>query len=468
MAAVQDEKIAEAAAAALDEAARGRSAEENGTVPEENAGEDLPFSTRLKQVFWQFLPLGVIAYGGPNAHIALLHERFVDKSKWLTEEQFVELMAVGQGLPGPTSTQMVVSMGTFRAGIPGGLLSFALWNIPSFIVLVLAGVGVRDLLGDSDPDWLSGVGPAAVSLVFVAAYKLGKKVNNTKLKFTLSLVSACVTLLINGDENISPKVSAWVFPLMLICGGMVTLVDWKYRPNIYETAAATRTKAELELEGRTYSRINIPMWMGCAIIVGWLVILVVSLTLFPDSGLGGLFKSFFRIGSIIYGGGQVVLPMLVDEVVDPGWLTEEQFFQGFALSQALPGPLFNLSAYLGAVYKGVPGAFVGWVGLFGPGVMLIFGFLPFWGTVRKIAWFKIFLQGVNSTAIGLVIAACVLLWGSAVDTYADAIVAVVAGCMQSFLGYQAPWCIIGGGVLGWLLSDSVASLAQEVFYPSEG
>ncbi|CAM9128581.1 unnamed protein product, partial [Ascophyllum nodosum] len=135
---------------------------------------------------------------------------------------------------------------------------------------------------------------------------------------------------------------------------------------------------------------------------------------------------------------------------------------------ALPGPLFNLSAYLGAVYKGVPGAFVGWVSLFGPGVMLIFGLLPFWGTVRKIAWFKIFLQGVNSTAIGLVIAACVLLWGSAVDTYADAIVAVVAGCMQSFLGYQAPWCIVGGGVLGWLLSDSVTSLAQEVFYPSEG
>ncbi|CAM9128503.1 unnamed protein product, partial [Ascophyllum nodosum] len=291
---------------------------------EENAGEDLPFSTRLKQVFWQFLPLGVIAYGGPNAHIALLYERFVDKSKWLTEEQFVELMAVGQGLPGPTSTQASVSMGTFRAGIPGGLLSFALWNIPSFIVLVLAGVGVRDLLGDHDLDWLSGVGPAAVSLVFVAAYKLGKKVNNSKLKFTLSLVSACVTLLINGDENISSNVSAWVFPLMLICGGMVTLVDWKYRPNIYETA----------LEGRTYSRINIPMWMGCAIIVGWLVILMVSLTLFPDSGLGGLFKSFFRIGSIIYGGGQVVLPMLVDEVVDPGWVTEKQFFQGFALTQA--------------------------------------------------------------------------------------------------------------------------------------
>ncbi|CAM9404605.1 unnamed protein product, partial [Ectocarpus fasciculatus] len=306
-------------------------------LPVEDPSEaDLPFSERIKQVFWQFLPLGVVAYGGPTAHIALLHERFVDKSQWLSEEQFVELMAVGQGLPGPTSTQMVVSMGAYRAGIPGGLLSFALWNIPSFIVLTLAGLGVKELLGDDDPDWLSGLGPAAISLVFVAAYKLGKKVNKSPLKFSLSLVSACVTLLINGDEDINPNVSAWVFPLMLVCGGLVMLADSKARPQNYT--------AELALEGKTYSRINIPMWLGGAIVVGWAAILVVSISAFPGSGLAGLFKAFFRIGSIIYGGGQasfggrmkpfcVVLPMLVDEVVDPGWLTEKQFYQGFALVQ---------------------------------------------------------------------------------------------------------------------------------------
>eukprot|EP00903_Cladosiphon_okamuranus_P009292 g8866.t1 len=446
----------------------GAPTSEAATVSEdENKTPDVPFGQRLGQVFWQFLPLGIVAYGGPTAHIALLHERFVDKSKWLTEEQFVELMAVGQGLPGPTSTQMVVSMGAYRAGIPGGLLSFALWNIPSFIILTLAGLGVKELLDSDDPDWLSGLGPAAISLVFVAAYKLGRKVNKSPLKFLLSLVSACVTLLMNGDEDINPNVSAWVFPLMLVCGGLVMLADSKIRPENYAVTASTKTKEELALEGKTYSRINIPMWLGGAIVVGWAAILVISIAAFPDSGLGGLFKAFFRIGSIIYGGGQVVLPMLVDEVVDPGWLTEKQFYQGFALVQALPGPLFNLSAYLGAVYRGVPGAFIGWLGLFGPGVSLIFGFLPFWGTVRNVAWFKIFLQGVNSTAIGLVVAACVLLWGGAVDSYADAIVAVVAGCMQAFLGFQAPWCILAGGVLGFLLSDTCTSLGQEAFFPVE-
>ncbi|CAN0110036.1 unnamed protein product, partial [Discosporangium mesarthrocarpum] len=383
------------------------------------------------QVFWQFLPLGVLAYGGPTAHIAILHERFVAKSNWLTDEQFIELMAVGQGLPGPTSTQaskkqpaedpdpdpMVVATGTYRAGILGGLLAFALWNIPSFIILTLAGLGVKDLLDGDDPDWLAGVAPAAISLVFVAAYKLGKKVNKSKLKFTLSLISCSVTLLINGDEDIDSRVSAWVFPLMLVLGGLVTLVDSKRKPEEYA------------LEDRTYSRIGIPIWLGSVIIAGWVVILAVAVSIFSDDGLEGLFESFYRIGSIIYGGGQVVLPMLLDEVVVPGWVTKEQFFQGFGLVQALPGPLFNFSAYLGAVSNGLPGAFVGWLGLFGPGVSLIFGFIPFWGTVRKINWFKMFLQGVNSTAIGLVVAACALLWRSAIELYADAIVAIVAGCM---------------------------------------
>ncbi|CAN0291384.1 unnamed protein product, partial [Hapterophycus canaliculatus] len=142
------------------------------------------------------------------------------------------------------------------------------------------------------------------------AAQLGKKVNKSPLKFALSLVSACVTLLINGDEDINPNVSAWVFPVMLVCGGLVMLADSKIRPENYAAAASTKTKEEIALEGKTYSRINIPMWLGAAIVVFWAVILVVSITTFPDSGLGGLFKAFFRIGSIIYGGGQASIVWL--------------------------------------------------------------------------------------------------------------------------------------------------------------
>ncbi|CAM9717680.1 unnamed protein product [Chrysoparadoxa australica] len=441
---------------------------EEGTNPSimpinEAEGQVDRYEHNLREVVEGFLPLGFLAFGGPSAHIALLHERFVDNKKWLSDDQFLELMAVGQGLPGPTSTQMVVATGCYHGGWMGGAIAFFCWNIPSFIVLTLAGLGVSAIATDANDDWAAGLGPAAVALVFIAAFKLGVKVcsGSTRLKYVLALISACVTLLINGDEDIDKAASAWVFPLMLVLGGLTTLADEKRRPGVYEKIQVKQDSSEVD----TYKRVGIPVYAGAIIIISWITLLIIAVSVFPEDGLGGLFESFFRIGSIIYGGGQVVLPMLLDEVVAPGWVTKEEFLKGFALAQALPGPLFNFSAYLGAVYQGLPGALVGWVGLFGPGISLIFGFMPFWGRVRRVRWFKIFLQGVNATAIGLVVAACVLLWGGAVEVYADAIVVLVAGCMQAFLGIQAPFCIIGGGILGFLLSDTALSLAQAPYFP---
>jgi len=416
-----------------------------------HTNEKASFRADLMEVLKLFLPLGFIAFGGPTAHIAILHERFVEKHRWLDEDQFLELMAVGQGLPGPTSTQMVVSTGTFKAGILGGLLAFTLWNLPSFIILVLAGLGVRTFFNaDEEPAWMSGLAPAAVALVCVASFKLGKKVVNgepTKLKISLALTSSLVTLLINGDKNINPTNSTWLFPLMLVVGGLAVLAHSHFWPKkdqssttgkdskdgavstvlrfdedqkIEEGANAT-TGIDIVQES-AYKKVNILPIVGAVIAVCWLIGLVLLVTIRRNtdsnnkSGLFALFESFYRIGSIIYGGGQVVLPMLLNEVVDPGWVTKEQFFQGFALVQALPGPLFNFSAYLGCVYKGIPGAFVGWCGLFGPGVALIFAFLPFWERIRQVQWFKTFLIGVNSTAIGLVVAACVLLWQKGIET----------------------------------------------------
>eukprot|EP00639_Heterosigma_akashiwo_P036130 CAMPEP_0194719050 /NCGR_PEP_ID=MMETSP0296-20130528/10538_1 /TAXON_ID=39354 /ORGANISM="Heterosigma akashiwo, Strain CCMP2393" /LENGTH=223 /DNA_ID=CAMNT_0039620611 /DNA_START=114 /DNA_END=781 /DNA_ORIENTATION=- len=200
---------------------------ESGEKVNSSPSQQTSLSQDLIEVFKHFAPLGFLAFGGPTAHIALLHERFVEKHKWLDEEQFLELMAVGQGLPGPTSTQMVVSTGTFKGGILGGLLAFALWNLPSFVVLVLAGLGVRTFLdGDADPAWMSGLAPAASSLLFVACFTLGKKVTGGEprtLKIALALTSALVTVLLNGDNNIDPAASAWLFPLLLVLGGLAVL-----------------------------------------------------------------------------------------------------------------------------------------------------------------------------------------------------------------------------------------------------
>lgn len=178
-----------------------------------------------------------------------------------------------------------------------------------------------------------------------------------------------------------------------------------------------------------------------------------------DSVYLNIFEIMYRIGSIIFGGGQVVLPMMQDEVV-PAWMTNDQFLQGLGLAQSMPGPLFNFSAYLGAVYKGVPGAVVAWCGLFGPGVILIFAMVPFWARLRHNHNFKAILKGVNATAIGLVGAACVILWESAIIDAADAMCFAVAITMAVVFNIQAPLCIFAGGVIGAILHPDALDLGQ--------
>ena len=170
----------------------------------------------------------------------------------------------------------------------------------------------------------------------------------------------------------------------------------------------------------------------------------------------------YRIGSIIFGGGQVVLPMLQDEVV-PGWMSDNQFLQGLGLAQSMPGPLFNFSAYLGAVYQGVPGALVAYIGLFGPGVILIFGIVPFWANLRHNMTFRAILKGLNSTAIGFVGAACVTLWESAISTASDAMIFAVALTLSVVFSVQAPLVILIGGIMGAIMHPDAANLGQQPY-----
>ncbi|MCY3693485.1 MAG: chromate transporter, partial [Chloroflexi bacterium] len=162
-----------------------------------------------------------------------------------------------------------------------------------------------------------------------------------------------------------------------------------------------------------------------------------------------ILESFYRTGSLIFGGGQVVLPMLSAEVVEPGWVTEQQFLDGLALMLALPGPLFSFSAYLGAVAGGVQGLLLAFVGLFLPGVLIIFGVLPFWEQVRRYPWVRIALTGVNATAIGLVVGVVFLLWERADPSAGGAVIALLAFGSVMFFRVPAPLVIVGAGVLGW-------------------
>ena len=213
----------------------------------------------------------------------------------------------------------------------------------------------------------------------------------------------------------------------------------------------------------TMKRIGIPLWVGGFIFFVWVFVLVLVILLVDTFDVENvyleIFETMYRIGSIIFGGGQVVLPMLQDEVV-PHWMTKDQFLQGLALAQSMPGPLFNFSAYLGAVYQGVPGALIAYCGLFAPGVILIFGMVPFWARLRHNDTFKALLKGLNATAIGLVGAACVILWEAAIVDAADAMVFCFAGTLACVFAIQAPICILAGGVMGAILHSDALNLGQ--------
>lgn len=319
---------------------------------------------------------------------------------------------------------------------------------------------IAEFVDPNNPPWyLAGLPPAAISLVFKAFYGFGVKLDS--LGVILALISSLVAVLINNDENIKATSSQWVFPTVLALSGIFTLIDSKREKPF--SNYSTPDKGWDRESDETMKRIGIPLWAGALIFASWAGILILVIILRDVAEIENeyleIFETMYRIGSIIFGGGQVVLPMLQDEVV-PAWMTESTFLQGLGLAQSMPGPLFNFASYLGAVYKDVPGALVAYLGLFGPGVILIFGMVPFWAVLRHNQNFKAILKGVNAAAIGLVGAACIILWESAIKDAADAMIFSVALTLAVVFNVQAPLCIFIGGVIGAILHPDALDLGQ--------
>ncbi|KAF0694524.1 Aste57867_14606 [Aphanomyces stellatus] len=406
-----------------------------------------PYLTRLLSVVVEMFPVSLLSFGGPQAHLGLAHERFVERLHWLDDDRYLEVIALGSALPGPTSTQVVSSMGLFRAGPLGGLLAFVIWCLPGFVIMTLAGLGAQHYLGNGLPSWMIGLAPAAVSLVIIAATKLWTKAcGDDQVKMAIATVSACVVLS-------TQKLGTWIFPALMIAGGLTTLAA----PLFGYTKSFVKASRGGVINPLVQRELGIPAWVGVVIILAWAVAFA-TLSYFDSvvrHALGrsflGLFYAFFRMGSIIFGGGQVMLPMLLNDIVDAGWVSKEQFFIGFALIQSLPGPMFNMATYLGAVALGVPGAFLAAAGLFGPGVGLFFAVLPLWELVRTNQKLQVFMAGVNSAAIGLVVAAIALLWQNAIHNHASAAVCLATGVLVGLFNVPAPVGILVGGILGYVL-----------------
>ncbi|CAI5493690.1 unnamed protein product [Closterium sp. Naga37s-1] len=406
-----------------------------------------------RAIVMAFAVLGWTAFGGPSAHIAQFHKDFdfVELRGWMSDDVFAELLALCQTVPGPSSTQMSFAIGILQKGISGGLLSGILFQYPGLIIMSLAGFGAAKFLVDPGV-WLTaisaGLAAVAVALVAEAAVVLGKKVCKDRVSKVLCMAAAVITFYYQTQ---------WLFPTIILVGGLITVIIGRNKP-----IAPARSDIE---------RLGVNRWGGALLIFVWGALLVTSIVVknavpYEDAQWMHWFEGFYVTGSVTYGGGQVVLPLLENVVVhydcpnngsacteSPNtWVTQQQFMAGLALAQAMPGPLFNFSAYLGAIIGKFGGIAACWLGLFSPGILLIYGILPFWGRFRQWHIYKRATPGFNSTAIGLIWASVFTL---GLQTYsrspfpmASLCIAMIGYAATNFLKIPAPLAIIGGGALG--------------------
>ncbi|MTH55675.1 chromate efflux transporter [Bacillus mangrovi] len=325
--------------------------------------------------------LGLTSFGGPVAHLGYFREEYVKKRKWLDDRAYADLVALCQFLPGPASSQVGLSIGLMRGGIFGSFLSWFGFTMPSVILLVLFAVLFQN--GNvQEAGWLMGLKIVAVAVVAQAVMGMGKSLAPDRPRIAVAVLTASGALFFP---------SAWGQIGLIAAAAVFGYLFYRKEevPEVPPLLISVRKKTAAA---------------SLAVFAALLLFLPVMRYAFPGIYMA-LFDVFFRVGSIVFGGGHVVLPMLEREVVPPGWVTDEAFLAGYGAAQAVPGPLFTLSSYLGAVVSGLPGALVATAAMFLPSFLLVIGVLPFWSTIRRKRGVQAALMGVNASVVGILLAA---------------------------------------------------------------
>ena len=364
------------------------------------AGGERPGSAL--EVFRVFLKLGVSSFGGPIAHLGYFREEFIVRRRWLDEQAFVDLVALCQFLPGPASSQTGFSIGLIRAGYGGALAAWCGFTLPSAIIMVLFAYGASALSGSAGAGLLHGLKVVAVAIVAQAVSGMARTLCPDRQRASIAVLSA---LLILFSTSSIAQIAA------IVLGGLLGL---------WLCAGALPPPAE----GRIRIPVSRPVGLVClAVFFVLLIGLPIVQKLGGSSGVA-LFDAFYRSGALVFGGGHVVLPLLREAFVTPGWISDDAFLAGYGAAQAVPGPLFTFAAYLGAVVSptphGIAGAALGLFGIFLPGMLVLLGTLPFWDSFRQRGDAQAVMRGVNAAVVGLLGAALYNpLWTTSVKSPGD-------------------------------------------------
>lgn len=385
----------------------------------------------LLEVLGVSAKLGLTSFGGPIAHLGYFRQEYVERRKWLDERSYADLVALCQFLPGPASSQVGIGIGMMRAGAAGGIAAWIGFTLPSLIALI----GFALLLQGWDisgAGWIHGLKIVAVAVVAQAVMGMGGKLAYGRSRAAIAALAAAVTLLWQ---------TAYSQVLIIAAAGAAGL--WLYRKREADAPPALTVSVS-----RRFAALCLALFFA----------LLLGLPLIRQAGGSlwlAMFDSFYRSGSLVFGGGHVVLPLLEREVVPAGWVSPQDFLTGYGAAQAVPGPLFTFAGYLGAVAGGIPGAAVAALGIFLPAFLLVGGALPFWNSLRSSSRVQGALAGINAAVVGILLAALYHpLWTTAIAEPADFALALILFVLL-VIWKLPPWSVVivgaaGGTLLGLL------------------
>ncbi|MFK7953962.1 MAG: chromate efflux transporter [Ekhidna sp.] len=376
--------------------------------------------------------LSLTAFGGPQGHFGMFVDLLVKKRGYLTDDDLIELYALCQVLPGPTSTQTITSLGYKIGGANLAYLTLLVWMLPAFCIMTTLAILVSQAEAfNISLDFLRYIQPIAVGIVAFSSYQISIKVVNTKMGFVLMVISAIASFFLK---------SPYAFPVLILLGGLAT--TWKYKKQPIEQ------KDKININWS-----NLILWVSVLIVAA----LLGGITQFQPIKL---FENFYRNGSLIFGGGQVLVPLLYTEFVEfKQLLTSDEFINGYGMVQAIPGPVFSFSAYVGALSVGgmgiggrILGAAMSAIGVFLPGTFLIFFVIRFWESLKKYRIVKASLEGITAVSAGMVIAAAFLLFMPMDQTMINFILMFGTVATMKFTKIPTPFIVLGGLLFGLVIA----------------